>query len=103
MPVYRNDNEGIPPTLYRTPLEIRRDISRITEEIKEADEMLSIRNILTEMIDEFATEEPERWIPELEETLAEAREAMQRLQRLRDALAELSVELEEAKWIRRSF
>lgn len=99
----RNDNEGIPPTLYRSPAEIRRDISKITKEIREADEMLSIRNVLTEMIDELAVLEPSRWIEELEETLAEAREAMERLNRLHEALAELTVELEESKWAKRSF
>lgn len=96
-----NRREGIPPALYRSPLEIRKDISRINREIREADEMLSVRNILTEMIDELAAEEPERWIDELENTVAEARDALHRLSRLRDALTELSVELEESKWIGR--
>lgn len=102
MLVYRNEKEGIAPTLYRSTTEIRRDISKINARIKEADEMLSIRNILTEMIDQFAVTSPEEWIPELEQTLAEAREAMEKLQRLRDALTELSVELEEAKWVKRN-
>lgn len=98
-----NRQDGIPPALYRTPAQIKRDIAHIVKEIKEADEMLSVRNILTEMIDELATEEPARWIEELEVTVAEAREAMDRLERLHNALAELSVELEEAKWIRKYF
>ena len=89
--------------LYRTPAQIKKDIARIVKEIKEADEMLSVRNILTEMIDEFATEEPARWIEELEATVAEAREALERLERLHNALAELSVELEEAKWVKKYF
>jgi dsDNA-binding SOS-regulon protein len=78
-------------------------MARIVKEIKEADEMLSVRNILTEMIDELATEEPARWIEELEITVAEAREALARLERLHDALSELAVELEEAKWIKKYF
>ena len=95
-----NRTDGIPPALYRTPAQIKRDMARIVKEIKEADEMLSVRNILTEMIDELATEEPARWIEELEITVAEAREALARLERLHDALSELAVELEEAKWIK---
>ena len=82
-----NRTDGIPPALYRTPAQIKRDMARIVKEIKEADEMLSVRNILTEMIDELATEEPARWIEEL----------------LHDALSELAVELEEAKWIKKYF
>ena len=95
--------DGIPPALYRTPAQIKRDMAKISKQIKEADEMLSVRNILTEMIDELATEEPARWIEELEATVSEAREALERLARLREALCELAVELEEAKWIRRYF
>ena len=95
-----NRREGIPPALYRSPTEIRKDIARINRQIREADEMLSVRNILTEMIDELATEDPERWIDELESTVDEARDALRRLCRLRDALTELSVELEESKWVR---
>ena len=98
-----NRNEGIPRALYRTPAQIKRDMARIKREIEEADEMLSVRNVLTEMIDELATEEPARWIDELEDTVTEAREALERLERLRDALAELSVELEEAKWVKKYF
>ena len=98
-----NRNEGIPRALYRTPTQIKRDMARIRREIVEADEMLSVRNILTEMIDELASEEPARWIEELESTVAEARDALDRLERLRDALAELAVELEEAKWARKYF
>lgn len=98
-----NRYDGIPPALYRTPTQIKRDMARISREIREADEMLSIRNVLTEMIDELAVEEPARWIEELEATVSEAREALERLERLRDALSELAVELEEARWIRRYF
>ncbi len=98
-----NRSDGIPPALYRTPSQIKRDMARIVRQIKEADEMLSVRNILTEMLDELATEEPARWIEELEATVREAREAMDRLERLHDALSELAVELEEAKWAKRYF
>ena len=103
MYVAEKRTDGIPPALYRTPAQIKRDMARIVKEIKEADEMLSVRNILTEMIDELATEEPARWIEELEITVAEAREALARLERLHDALSELAVELEEAKWIKKYF
>ena len=97
---FRDENEGIPARLYRSPDEIRRDIAEISKKIREADEQLTVRNVLMSVISEFADAEPERWIPEFEETLAEAKEAMERLTRLEDTLEELSVELREARWAR---
>lgn len=92
-----NCYEGLPPRLYRSPREIKNDISRIKKEIDEASDMLSIRHILMEMISECADKEPERWISELSELVDEAAESLRRLSTLKDALVELEEELEEVK------
>lgn len=89
--------EGLPPRLYRSPREIKADIRRISREIQEADEMLSIRHILMEMISECAEKEPVRWIGELQETVDEAKETLERLERLKSALEDLEEELGEAR------
>ena len=92
-----NVYEGMPPRLYRSPSEIRRDMNKISARIKENEEMLSVHNLLIEMIPSWAEQSPERWIPELEQTVAEAEEALENLKRLQYALEELSRELEEVK------
>lgn len=94
-----NTNEGLPPRLYRSPLEIHRDIAVISCKIRENEEMLSVHNLLIEMIPLWAEQSPERWLPELEATVAEACEALDNLKMLQIALEELSYELEEVRWI----
>ncbi len=88
--------EGRPARLYRSPYEIRRDMTRISKQINEADDMLSVRNILVEMLSECARGDPEKWIPELEELVADARASLDALTRLKSALCALSDELEES-------
>lgn len=92
-----NINEGAPARLYRAPSEIRRDMIRISRSIRENEEMLSVHNLLIEMIPEWAEKSPEAWIPELEEILADANEAMDNLRRLKTALEGLAEELEDVK------
>lgn len=89
--------EGLPPRLYRNPSEIRRDMAYIAAKVRENEEMLSVHNLLIEMIPSWAEQSPERWIPELEETIAEACEALDDLKRLKTALEELSLELEDVR------
>ena len=92
-----NTYEGIPPRLYRSPSEIRRDMAEISAKIRENEEMLSVHNLLLEMIPTWAEESPERWLPELEDTLEEAYEALDRLRKLKGALEELALELGDVK------
>ena len=92
-----NINEGAPARLYRSPSEIRRDMTRISRTIRENEEMLSVHNLLIEMIPEWAEKSPEAWIPELEEIVADANDAIDDLKRLKLALEALSEELEEVK------
>ena len=96
-----NVYEGMPVRLYRSPSEIRRDMNKISARIKENEEMLSVHNLLIEMIPTWAEQAPEQWIPELEETVAEAQEALDNLKRLQYALEELSRELEEVRCLKR--
>ena len=97
-----NINEGAPARLYRSPSEIRRDMTRISRTIRENEEMLSVHNLLIEMIPEWADKSPETWIPELEEIVDDANEAMDNLKRLKAALELLSEELEDVKCLMKS-
>lgn len=97
-----NANEGMPPRLYRSPCEIHRDMARISARIRENEEMLSVHNLLIEMMPTWAEQSPERWIPELEATVSEAREALDNLKRLQFALEELADELEEVRCMMKS-
>lgn len=96
-----NNVEGTPARLYRSPSEIRADIERISRQIEEITDMLSVHNLLMEMIPIWAEEAPEDWIPELEETLDEATDALEALKELKDGLEELHYELEDAKCLLR--
>lgn len=94
---YANLYEGTPPRLYRSTDEIRHDMMIISEKIERTEEMLSVHNLLIEMIPTWAESSPEKWIPELSETIAEAEDALENLKRLKEALEELSCELEEVR------
>ena len=94
-----NTLEGAPPRLYRSPSEIHRDMVRISARIRENEEMLSVHNLLIEMIPQWAEQSPESWIPELEATVAEATVALVNLRRLQDVLEELKCELKEVRCI----
>ena len=92
-----NSNEGMPPRLYRSPSEIHRDMIRISARIRENEEMLSVHNLLIEMIPTWAEQSPEEWLPELEATVAEALEALDKLKKLQFAFETLAKELEEVR------
>lgn len=92
-----NSVEGRAARLYRSPAEIRRDVERISAKIEETSDMLSVHNLLMEMIPLWAEESPEKWIPELEETLSEASSALETLRELKETLEELWEELEDAR------
>ena len=94
--VNANVYEGMPARLYRSPCEIRRDMTRISKQIKEADEMLSVRNILVELLSEWSDGDGAKWIPELEEIVRDARASLDNLRRLEGAIDDLSCELEES-------
>ena len=90
---------GLPPTLYRTPSEVRRDISAIRDKINEINERMNLRTLLMDILsDERTVCEPEFWIPELTEALRGAKEAHASLVKLERELCELEEEMRETKW-----
>lgn len=91
-------NEGIPPRLYRCPSEIREDISRIRGEIREIENMLTVKNLLMEILTE-ESRLPSRWVPELEEVAAYARDSLDKLTSFSERLDELREELFETRCI----
>ena len=90
--------EGEPARLYRSPEKIKEDIFDIKTKIDTVKRMLNVRDILTDVIDEYAAGEPEKWIPALVEIVAEAEDTLDRLKKLREDLDMLSEELEDTVW-----
>lgn len=84
---------GMPPHLYRSLTEIRKDMRRISSEITHTNQKLNIRSILTELIDDSRNDKPESFILDLEEIVGEAREALDRLSGLEEELTALREEL----------
>lgn len=82
--------------LYRTPSEVRADIRRIADAIRETDSRLNIRDMVVETLCTVGGE-PRRLIPSLEALVAESREALDSLGILEEKLDELRAELEESR------
>jgi hypothetical protein len=97
---YDTEN-GVPPRIYRTPGEIKRDIRDIADKIEETNEMINIRGLLLDMLTSENSASPEKLIPDLEEAVAEAREALINLGRLKEELTSLEEELGEVKCLLR--
>ena len=91
---------GLPPRLYRTPGEIKRDIAEICDKIEETNEMLNIRSLITEILLSERRDSPEKLIPELETVIYEAREALTKLRELNEELSMLREELGEVGCLR---
>lgn len=91
---------GIPARIYRTTTEIRRDMERISDKIKEANDKLSLRSMLLDLVDATRDEgeDPAYWIPELTAALNEARAAYDSLCELREELSALYDEMRETRW-----
>lgn len=90
--------EGEGARLYRTTEEIRRDIKEIKERIAEANAMLNIRNMLTELIADYADTSPECWVPELRALADDAESTLACLSGLCENLEMLKCELEDTRW-----
>ncbi len=99
MLVHRNTYEGMPPRLYRTPTEIKRDIAAISAKVKDVENMLSFRELVLEVAGEGKP--PEVWIPELYAAVDEAGEALDTLHILQKRLNSLGDELGEVKCLLR--
>lgn len=95
MYTYANAAEGMPPRLYRRPSEVQADIAEISEKVREAKEMLTVRGLLVSVISEWTVKNPQKWFSELEESMEEARAALENLRELSSALEDLKCELSE--------
>lgn len=95
--MYRNfKNEyGFPGTLYRSPEEIRHDISGAKETIKEISERLNPRALLNDIITDERCGKPRELLVALEDALARAEESYLEIKTLREELSELEDELRE--------
>ena len=87
---------GIPPILYRSPSQIKRDIREIKERIEEINERTNIRSLLFDMLVD-SNENPKLVVEVLSEALTEAEEALMKLSELEEELSELERELMEVK------
>lgn len=90
---------GIPPRIYRTPDEVRRDIDEISAKIKAANLRLNLRALVVDILSGERGGAPEALIVELESAIGEAREALSELKSLQDELSALEEELGELKWL----
>ena len=95
-----NDYEGA--RLYRSPSEIREDITAIVACIERADMRLSLHEILTSLAtdSQLGNSDEKYCLSIVEESVERARVAIRRMERMCKALSDLIYELEEAKWAR---
>ena len=99
MLVSGNTYEGERARIYRRPSDIRSDIAEIKARIAETDNMINVRSLLLDALCEFSEDEPDRWLPEIEEIVEEARETLKSLSALEKTLAELEDELRRTRWV----
>ena len=85
--------------MYRSPSQIRADIKRVRAGLDEIYSMLNVRNLLADMLAEYAEQRPERWIRALEEVISEAEHLLRRAKGLEESLKELKEELDEVKCV----
>ena len=97
MLLQRDYTNGLPTRIYRNPAQIKRDIGRISESIKETNEMLNIRSLVTEILNDERLGSPENLIPALLETVNEAEKALTMMRELENELSLLKEELYEVK------
>ena len=95
----RGSIEADPDSLYRSPYEIRRDISRINEKIRETDGKINIRILLTDLLSRCSEDGADDYIPSLEGAILEADSVIDGLKELKGWLGELKRELEETVWV----
>ncbi len=80
---------------YRSPDEIRRDIRAVAEKIEAMEEKLNLREVIISMA--ATSDAPENLIRDLQNLVAEAEETQRQLEMLKDDLAALGAELEDAR------
>lgn len=93
-----DSTDGSAVRVYRSPVEIRRDIERISAAIADTNGRLEPRALLIDMLDEGRGRDPRELVISLEEAAGEARQALNSLNRLLDELSELEEELRVTRW-----
>ena len=95
--MYRNfKNEfGVGPTLYRSPEEIRYDISNAREALQGISERLNPRILLNDIVNDERCGRPKELLAALEDALARAQDTYVEIKSLREELSELEDELRE--------
>lgn len=87
------------PVQYRSPYEIRRDIGEINRRIKDTDEKINVRILLTELLSRCADGRADEYMPELQQAIREAEGVLSMLSELCHRLGHLKREMEDAVWV----
>ncbi|MBQ2793412.1 MAG: hypothetical protein IJF05_01785 [Clostridia bacterium] len=90
--------EGEPVRLYRSPEEIRKDISEINRKIKDMDGKINARLLLTGLFTRLCEDGARDYLPELRVAISEAEEMLNALSELCTQLGDLKRELEDTVW-----
>ena len=99
--MYKESDAGIgaPARVYRTLIEIRRDLDDIKERIAEANGRLDLRQTLLALSEEcLSAANADEWIGELSRTVDEAKSAYASLSGLKIELGALCEEMRETRW-----
>lgn len=94
----QNSYEGEPVRLYRSPVEIRRDINEINQKIMDTDGKINARLLLTGLFTKSCEGGAGDYLPELRTAISEAEDMLSTLSDLCDRLCELRNELEDTAW-----
>ena len=90
--------EGDPVRLYRSPYEIRKDISEINKKIKDTDGKINARLLLTDLFTKCCEDGAVDYLPELRVAISEAEDMLDSLSELCARLGDLKEELEDTAW-----
>ena len=102
MYIRQRANEGIPGGLYRKTSEILRDMSIIENKISEVESKLSVRNLISTIIESDDPEKDlidESTVSTLEAIIEDAERSLFHLERLRTAMNYLEEELSQVRWL----
>ena len=90
---------GMGPTVFRSPNEIRDDISYIKMKIEETRGSLNLRELLTSILTDEREADSKRLVSTLSDAVDVAKAALAELHELEEELYELETELKEVRWI----
>ena len=90
---------GIGPTVFRSPDEIRDDITYIKKKIEETRISINLRELLTSILADERESDSRKLVSTLSDAVDEAKAALRELRELESELYELEEELREARWI----